>query len=692
MELFSVLGKLVLDSSEFDRAIDEAQRKADGFEMPDDQELEVTVDTDEFDASASTIESRGGMLESSLTGAFGSIKSALVATGIVGAFVQIGDIMGRMVNLTTKTADAVDKGSRKLQISTGEYQRWDHALQQSGSSIGDLTRGMMNFQNIADAAANGELQDLSAGLEGIEDAEAEIEETGEGVSKRAVWAFKQLNIALKDGNGEWKTGADLMHEAMLALADIDDPDRRGRLARALFGNNANNLNALLDSGRQGIEDLRNEADTLGLVMSEDEIANGVALGDAMSNLSSEWEAIQTALMSDFIPVLREAVDALTGFLSMLNPRNQETSLSQTFASIQAGAMDSARSISMAEGEAIGLVTKLGELGDYWSLDQEGQATWDAMAARAIELFPELSGYIDINAHAIHGNTEEINENIRAWSNLQREQILSVALQDQLTAVAQKQAAAAERLAQAQVQENRAESVRLDTIHRLNAEMEYYGAEGDLLSDNATAEEMADAKRRLKRVMDTRESMGESYMTEQQIDALTSDFETATNEAIRLREEAESLEQEATQAMESYEYQAQILTERIIGTKSSTQDAREELRRLKKDLIGMPQEVTTHINLLPDFVHAYTHAIGSDYIPYDNYPALLHRGEKVLTATEARQTGNGEVDYGRLEDALRGAITSGMQDATVVAVVTDRDVGRGANRYNGNELDAGRFRP
>ncbi len=29
-----------------------------------------------------------------------------------------------------------------------------------------------------------------------------------------------------------------------------------------------------------------------------------------------------------------------------------------------------------------------------------------------------------------------------------------------------------------------------------------------------------------------------------------------------------------------------------------------------------------------------HAIGNDYVPYDNYPALLHRGEAVLTAREA----------------------------------------------------------
>jgi hypothetical protein len=32
----------------------------------------------------------------------------------------------------------------------------------------------------------------------------------------------------------------------------------------------------------------------------------------------------------------------------------------------------------------------------------------------------------------------------------------------------------------------------------------------------------------------------------------------------------------------------------------------------------------------------SHADGLENVPYDNYPALLHEGERVLTAREARQ--------------------------------------------------------
>ena len=38
-------------------------------------------------------------------------------------------------------------------------------------------------------------------------------------------------------------------------------------------------------------------------------------------------------------------------------------------------------------------------------------------------------------------------------------------------------------------------------------------------------------------------------------------------------------------------------------------------------------------------NAIGYAVGIDYVPYDNFPALLHQGEQVLTAEEAR-SGNG----------------------------------------------------
>lgn len=44
----------------------------------------------------------------------------------------------------------------------------------------------------------------------------------------------------------------------------------------------------------------------------------------------------------------------------------------------------------------------------------------------------------------------------------------------------------------------------------------------------------------------------------------------------------------------------------------------------------------------------SHATGNDYVPYDNYPSLLHQGEMVLTKQEADDYRQGKVDqYGNI---------------------------------------------
>lgn len=65
----------------------------------------------------------------------------------------------------------------------------------------------------------------------------------------------------------------------------------------------------------------------------------------------------------------------------------------------------------------------------------------------------------------------------------------------------------------------------------------------------------------------------------------------------------------------------------------------------------------------------SYAVGADYIPYDNYPAVLHQGEAVLTAAEAKAwraginsrdadavaagAGAGGIDYDKLARAMSG---------------------------------------
>ena len=65
----------------------------------------------------------------------------------------------------------------------------------------------------------------------------------------------------------------------------------------------------------------------------------------------------------------------------------------------------------------------------------------------------------------------------------------------------------------------------------------------------------------------------------------------------------------------------------------------------------------------------SHAGGLDYVPYDGYIAELHKGERILTATEARQRTLTEEGMGQMMVQLMNAMESGGGPQEVVIPVT-----------------------
>ena len=669
MELFNLLAKLTLDKSEYDRLLGQAQSDAESFDIETPQ---LELDTGEFETGVASAEQTGEGFGDTMKQVFDGIKGALVVTGIVGAITGIVNGLKEAVNLTASTADQIDKGADRLNISKKKYQEWDHALRQSGASINDLQRGVISFNKYVSSFEPGAV---------VESAE----EAADGASSEMGQAFARLGINVKDANGQLKTTEKLIEESLLALAGFEGSDEeRGALVTQLFGRGATSLNNLLNQGTEGVKELLSEADNLGLVMSDEEISNAVAYGDAVANLQEEITAIKTAFVQDIIPVLKEGTEWLTNLLSQFNPRLRENSLTDTFDDIDRRATKAQIAVDEASVSAKKLIEDLKNMGDYWTLDDEGRMTWDALASKALDLFPQLSDYIDTDGKKISGNTDEIERNIDAWSRLEKQRILSSALEEKQTAVAEKLTKAYEKGAEARAKEAEAEGKRSTAIAELNKHL----GKDNQLSENASYAEFQTARTNLLNTIDP--EMNLSLFNE--VSKIGSDWATLTGEAENLRTEADKLKEEATKAQDELKDHAKYLSEEMGLTETQVYSTRDAVLALQDALSQLGSfgfgGAGVISNMLGGLFHP--HAIGSAYIPYDNYPALLHRGERIETATQARQSEN--VDFSGLEDRIINAIRSGMESANVTARVSERDVARGTNRYNGREIDAGRFVP
>jgi TP901 family phage tail tape measure protein len=89
----------------------------------------------------------------------------------------------------------------------------------------------------------------------------------------------------------------------------------------------------------------------------------------------------------------------------------------------------------------------------------------------------------------------------------------------------------------------------------------------------------------------------------------------------------------------------------------------------------------------------SHAKGAWNIPYDNYSAVLHRGEMVLTSSQARRYRDGDggsMNLSALTSAVVNAVREGMAGAVVRSYLNGKDVTDDVARRMGNAMKSQRY--
>lgn len=668
--------KLGLDDEDFDTKMTDAQDESVD-DMTGENAPKLGLENGEFNSNISESQTLGEGFAESMGTAFKTVKTVLATTGIVASIGGIVSKMKEMIDMTAQTADGIDKGSKRLDISTKAYQEWDHALRQSGAGISDLARGIRNIQKLS-AAANNPYD----AFEQSEDIVDGLTDETVGLGEEASKAFKRLGISAKVANGEISGTEEIMKETLLALASYRDDDR-SLLVRALFGNNADGLNALLDEGKEGVEALLNEAGDLGFIMDEEEISNAVAYGDAVANLQEELQAIQSAFVGLIIPNLTDALTKVTEFLAALNPRNKENSLDEILTDIDDKAISAGNDLDTAGEKAKRFIERLSEMGDYWTLDEKDQKTWDQLAQDFIKAYPQFAYLIDQENHVIQGNTKEINDNIDAWVKREKQMLLDNAFVEKRAEVAKmaeksilKGAEALEKEDDAYIKQGEAIEAVNDILKK-NQDLRnaVYGAYG---TTTLTDENAADVL---------------SFIHEQGFETVgmeaVEEWYKLTEEVKSLKEESANLQTQADEAQASLEKNQKALEEYMTKSQTETDTTKKKVEDLTKALLAVPKSIPISFPLFGN-LFGNSHAIGSNYIPYDNYPALLHRGEKVLTSTEARNQGQ-NIDFSDMESRIENAIREGMNGARVNAYIDGRAVTDEVNRNNMNDVKGRRFR-
>lgn len=119
MDLFDLVAKITLDSSEYEKGLSESAEKAGGF---------------------------GSKVGTVMKGA------AIGVTAVTTATAALGGAFVKATGGVAEYGDHIDKMSQKMGLSAEKYQEWDAILQHSGTSIDTMKAGM---KTLANAVENG---------------------------------------------------------------------------------------------------------------------------------------------------------------------------------------------------------------------------------------------------------------------------------------------------------------------------------------------------------------------------------------------------------------------------------------------------------------------------------------------------------------------------------------------------------
>ena len=644
---------LGLDDSDFTDKVDSANQAT-----VSDINASLGLDTSEYESGLSSAEQSSGIFGEVVGQVFTNLKGVIVGAGITAAIGKIVSGLEEAVNLVSTIGDDVDKGSRRLTISTDAYQEWNHALSMSGASISDFNRGIRNMRTA------------------LEDVQGLFQLDKEGNMSELGAAFRDLGLQSKMANGEIISTEQLLGATIKALADFPGTkEQRGILAEAIFGRNAQQLNALFDSGSEGIQQLIDESHELGLVMTEEEVANAAALNDAQSNLNDSLNALKTSLISDIVPALTEAINMASKLIAFFNWRTGDVPLSQTFDDIDKGSVDAFASIDKTQGVAMELADKLIAMGDASKLTAEKQAEWKGIAEELIGLIPGLSEVIDTDTKSISGNAEQIQEVINKWGELSRQRALAEADEQKRAALVNRSTEAIDAQVTAQVKASEADVVRAKNMERLNEILTAHG--------KASTTEVFDTQAKVQDFGSVTAGLGKDR---QEAQALVTEMYNAETAAQRAKEKAEELSKEVEKGREEYRLWKEAAEGLFDTTVDSAGEAETAITDVGNAVNDLPDSKTITIDVKTNFDKSkltgilggssfgvqnrqvFTHAKGAWNVPYDDYPALLHRDETVLTASEARRYKEGEsqgVDTRALASAISSAIQGSMSGMSVM---------------------------
>ena len=251
MDLFDLAAKITLDSSEYEKGLDNAKGKTNGF--------------------ASTI---GNGLKTAAKVGVAAVAAVGTATTLMAGAIVKG------VGATAEYGDNIDKMSQKMGLSIEAYQEWDAVMQHSGTSMESMQASM---KTLANAVENGNK------------------------------AFQRIGLTQEELAN--MSQEEIFDATIAGLQNVEDETERTYLAGQLLGRGATELGALLNTSAEETQAMKDRVHELGGVMSDEAVKSAAAYQDQLQDMKTAFSGLSRNMLSEFMPSMTTVMGGLTEIFS-----------------------------------------------------------------------------------------------------------------------------------------------------------------------------------------------------------------------------------------------------------------------------------------------------------------------------------------------------------------------------------------
>ena len=257
-----------------------------------------------------------GSLDAKMTAIIG------VAAAVVAAIVKVEKQLMEMTTEAAERADELLTLSSTTGVATDELQKFQYAedlIDVSADTMADSLKDLT--KNMADAADGNE---------------------------EYMQKFDDLGVSIYNADGTLRDSYDVFLDVIDALGQMENQTERDAAAMGIINESAQQLNPLIEQGTEALRAYGEEAENMGIILTETDLVALQAVDDAQAKLLSTQEAVTNQISAEYAPYMEEALTKTATFIKKIGEALTESGVVDSFGSI----LQSAASLLEPLGELI----------------------------------------------------------------------------------------------------------------------------------------------------------------------------------------------------------------------------------------------------------------------------------------------------------------------------------------------------